>query len=120
MSIKNYLYPIIFLFCSIYLAATPSAAFAQDKSGVKPQVISLPSGPGSLEGLGETFEPELSTGTSSYPVNFVAAPGRLGFQPQVSLNYDGGNANGPWGMGWKVSIPYLQRRTENGLPTYND
>ena len=23
-------------------------------------------------------------------------------------------------MGWKVSIPYIQRRTENGLPTYVD
>ncbi len=27
-----------------------------DKSGVKPSVLSLPSGPGSIEGLGESFE----------------------------------------------------------------
>ncbi|RIK34052.1 MAG: hypothetical protein DCC55_33810, partial [Chloroflexi bacterium] len=98
----------------------PAVAFAQGKSGVTPQVISLPSGPGSLEGLGETFEPNLSTGTSSYPVKFTAAPGRLGFQPQISLNYDGGNANGPWGMGWKLSVPSIQRRTEDGLPSYDD
>ena len=98
----------------------PSAAFAQDKSGVKPQVISLPSGPGSLEGLGENFAPNLSTGTSSYPVNFTVPPGRVGMQPVVALDYNGGNANGPWGMGWKLSIPSIQRRTEDGLPSYND
>ena len=98
----------------------PAALHAQDKSGVKPQVISLPSGPGSLEGLGENFAPNLSTGTSSYPVNFMAAPGRIGFQPQLALNYNGGNANGPWGMGWDLSIPSIQRRTEEGLPSYND
>lgn len=98
----------------------PGVAYAQDKSGVKPQVISLPSGPGSLEGLGETFEPNLSTGTSSYPVKFIAAPGRIGFQPEIVLNYNGGNANGPWGIGWKLSIPAIQRRTEDGLPTYDD
>ena len=50
---------------ALIITLLPTVVFAQDNSGVKPQVISLPSGPGSLEGLGETFEPELSTGTSS-------------------------------------------------------
>jgi RHS repeat-associated protein len=120
MSIRYYLYTLGFLWITTVLAILPTTVYAQDKSGVKPQVISLPSGPGSLEGLGETFEPDLSTGTSSYPVKFTAAPGRVGFQPELSLNYDGGNANGPWGMGWKLSIPSIQRRTEEGLPTYDD
>jgi len=104
---------LLLLWCS------PAIAHAQDKSGVKPQVISLPSGPGSLEGLGETFEPDLSSGTSSFPVHFTAAPGR-GFQPELTLSYNGGNANGPWGMGWKINIPAIQRRTEAGLPSYDD
>ena len=121
MLIRRYFYLIIFLFITTVLVITPRTVFAQDaKSGVKPQVISLPSGPGSLEGLGENFEPNLSTGTSSYPVKFTAAPGRVGFQPNLTLDYNGGNANGPWGMGWKLSIPSIQRRTEDGLPTYND
>ncbi len=104
----------------LFLLLYPMAAYAQDKSGVKPQVISLPSGPGSLEGLGETFQPDLSTGTSSFPVKFVAPPGRAGLQPALDLAYNGGNGNGPWGMGWKLSIPSIQRRTENGLPSYDD
>ncbi|MBV7336387.1 hypothetical protein KFU94_50785 [Chloroflexi bacterium TSY] len=35
------------------------------------------------------------------------APGRIGFQPEIALNYNGGNANGPWGMGWELSIPSI-------------
>jgi RHS repeat-associated protein len=118
--LKIIFYLLILPFVASWLALMPATAHAQDKSGVKPQVISLPSGPGSLEGLGETFEPNLSTGTSSYPVKFTAAPGRVGFQPEISLGYDGGNANGPWGMGWKLSVPSIQRRTEDGLPSYDD
>ena len=90
----------------------------EGKSGVTPQVISLPTGPGSLEGLGESFQPNLSTGTAAYPFNFVVPPGVNGFQPQLSMQYNGGNPNGPIGIGWKLDIPYIQRQTEKGLPTY--
>ena len=109
---------IYLLFLSLLLL--PTAAFAQDKSGVKPSVISLPSGPGSLEGLGESFEPDLSTGTSSFPVKFLAVPGRVGFQPELTLDYNGGFANSAWGMGWRLSIASIQRRTDDGIPTYDD
>jgi RHS repeat-associated protein len=97
-----------------------SAQGPADKSGVSPQVISLPSGPGSLEGLGESFEPKLSTGTASYRVPFEVAPGAAGFKPDLELVYNGGNAAGPWGIGWRLSVPYVQRRTDAGLPTYDD
>ena len=46
-----------------------------DKSGVKPSVLSLPSGPGSIEGLGESFEPQLNSGTTSYVVKLKVPPG---------------------------------------------
>lgn len=91
-----------------------------DKSGVTPQVVSLPSGPGSLEGLGEAFEPDLSTGTATYPVNLTVAPGIRGFQPKLALIYNGGNANGPMGIGWRLKIPHIQRLTDEGLPEYDD
>lgn len=100
----------------------PGRAAADDEgnSGVSPQVISLPSGPGSLEGLGESFEPELSTGTAGYPFKLSLPPGVAGFQPEVTLTYDGGNPNGPWGLGWSLSVACIQRRTDAGLPTYDD
>ena len=50
------LFPCLALLCGHPL-------FAADKSGVSPTTISLPKGPGSVEGLGESFQPTLNTGT---------------------------------------------------------
>lgn len=43
----------------IFLSLATFCFAGVDKSGVKPSVLSLPSGPGSIEGLGESFEPQL-------------------------------------------------------------
>lgn len=90
-----------------------------DKSGVKPQVISLPSGPGSIEGLGESFEPQLNSGTMHYGIGLKIPPGRAGFEPGLRLAYDGGMANGALGLGWTLPIPYIQRQTDKGFPEYD-
>ena len=120
---RRILLTAILLLITALLWLPPSVALADgdtDKSGVAPQVISLPSGPGSIEGLGESFEPDLSTGTGSYSVKFTVAPGVVGFQPDLALVYNGGNANGPWGLGWRLNVPHIQRQTDEGLPSYVD
>jgi hypothetical protein len=64
----------VLLHCLLVVAVSfegGRSAFAQsppDKSGVRPSVISLPTGAGSIEGLGESFEPQLNTGGSSYGI----------------------------------------------------
>jgi len=110
---------LIFIFFMIYLLISISFADT-DKNGLKPQVIKLPSGPGSIEGLGESFEPQLNSGTASYNVPLSLPPGRAGFSPSLSLMYNGGKGNGVLGIGWKLSISYIQRQTDKGLPVYND
>ena len=57
-------------FCAL---SVPSQA--QSPSGVRPEVLSMPDGPGSIEGLGDTFEPNAATGTSSYAVPLEIPPG---------------------------------------------
>ncbi|MFO1499197.1 MAG: toxin TcdB middle/N-terminal domain-containing protein [Verrucomicrobiota bacterium] len=91
---------------------------AADKSGVSPNAISVPKGPGSIEGLGESFQPTLNTGTAKYSVNLQLPPGVAGHQPKLSLSYEGGGANGPIGYGWNLAVPCIQRRTDKGIPTY--
>lgn len=98
----------------------PDNIFAQDKSGVTPNTISIPSGPGSIEGLGESFEPTLNTGTAKYRVNLTLPPGTAGNNPNLSLNYDGGNSNGILGYGWKLNMPFIQRQSDKGIPRYID
>ncbi len=36
-----------------------------DKSGVKLSILSLAAGPGAIEGMGESFDPQLNSGTAS-------------------------------------------------------
>ncbi|MCD4753001.1 MAG: FG-GAP-like repeat-containing protein [Anaerolineaceae bacterium] len=106
--------------CLFGILATLPADAGVDKSGVKPQVLSLPKGPGSIEGLGESFEPQLNTGTVAYAVKLTVPPGRAGLEPELILRYNGGNANGPFGLGWLISMKRVQRQTDKGLPDYED
>lgn len=39
---------------------------------------------------------------------------------QHSLQYSSGNGNDPFGLGWQLSIPRITRKTEKGLPQYDD
>jgi len=91
-----------------------------NKSGVAEQVISLPKGGGALKGIGETFQPNLFSGTGNHSIPIAISPGRNGFGPTLSLQYSSGNGNGPFGLGWQLSIPRITRKTEKGLPRYDD
>ena len=83
-------------------------------------VISLPKGGGAIQGIGETFKPNLFTGTGNFSVPIATSPGRGGFGPELTLQYSSGNGNGPFGMGWALSVPQISRKTEKGLPRYTD
>src|SRR5689334_10068993 len=91
-----------------------------NKSGTSDQVISLSKGGGALHGIGETFSPDLHTGTGNFTVPIALPPGRNGFEPQLNLVYSTGNGNGPFGLGWSLSIPGVSRKTSRGIPRYAD
>ncbi len=100
--------------------AGPSLCFAADKSGVGPNAISLPKGPGAIEGLGESFQPHLNTGTASSGLALKLPPGTAGHTPALGLSYEGGSGNGPLGFGWGLPIASIQRRSDQGIPTYGE
>src|SRR5437588_11207634 len=89
-------------------------------SGTSEQIISLPKGGGAMHGIGEKFSPDLFTGTGNFTVPIALPPGRNGFQPQLNLVYSTGNGNGPFGLGWSLSIPGVSRKTSKGIPIYED
>jgi hypothetical protein len=84
------------------------------------QVISVPKGGGALHGIGEKFSPDLFTGTGNFTVPIALPSGRNGFQPQLSLSYSTGSGNGPFGLGWGLSVPGVSRKTSKGVPRYDD
>ena len=85
-----------------------------------PPSISLPKGGGAIRGIGEKFAANPVTGTGSMTVPIAVSPGRSGFGPQLSLSYDSGAGNGPFGLGWNLSLPAITRKTDKGLPRYQD
>lgn len=93
---------------------------SQESFSQKAPSISLPKGGGAIRGVGEKFSANPVTGTGSMTVPIAASPGRSGFGPQLSLSYDSGAGNGPFGFGWNLSVPSVTRRTDKGLPKYFD
>jgi RHS repeat-associated protein len=110
--------PLLLLVASF--AWLPAGVRGESKTGVGLEKISLPSGPGSIEGLGDAFEPQLNSGTSAYSVKIAAPPGVAGLQPDVVLRYNSGGGNGPFGIAWTAGFMAIQRQTEKGLPIYGD
>jgi RHS repeat-associated protein len=82
--------------------------------------INLPKGGGAIRGIDEKFTANPVTGTGSMSVPIATSPGRSGFGPQLSLSYDSGSGNGPFGFGWALSLPAITRKTAKGLPQYRD
>ena len=70
--------------------------------------------------MGEKFAANPVTGTGSMSVPIATSPGRSGFDPQLALSYDSGAGNGPFGFGWSLSLPSITRKTDKGLPRYQD
>lgn len=91
-----------------------------NKSGVAAQVISHPQGGGAIKGIGESFSPDLHTGTGNLTVPIAVPPGRNGIHPDLSLVYSSGHGNSVFGLGWALSIPGVARDTSKGLPIYSD
>src|SRR5262245_46560987 len=83
-------------------------------------LISLPQGGGALAGLGETFQPDLHTGTGNLHVPLPLPPGRGALQPSLALSYSTGNPNGAFGLGWSLSLPQVRRKTSECIPRYRD
>jgi len=70
--------------------------------------------------MGEKFAANPVTGTGSMIVPIATSPGRSGFGPQLSLSYDSGAGNGSFGFGWSLSLLAITRKTDKGLPKYQD
>ena len=81
----------------------------EQKSALGSNVISLPKGGGAVAGMGESFSPDLFTGTGNFSVPIAVPPGRNGLQPSLTVGYSTGSGNGPFGLGWNMSLPGVAR-----------
>ncbi|MDX2249416.1 MAG: SpvB/TcaC N-terminal domain-containing protein [Bacteroidia bacterium] len=82
--------------------------------------ISLPKGGGAIKGIDEKFEVNTANGTASFSLPLPFSPARNGFMPSLTLGYNSGGGNGLFGLGWDLGFPSIQRKTDKGLPRYQD
>jgi RHS repeat-associated protein len=100
--------------------ATYALPTGEAKSAVTPSRISLPNAEGSIEGMGESFAPVLSSGTATFSVPIALPAGRNGVQPSLGLSYASTGGNSSVGFGWNLSVPFIVRQSDLGLPRYID
>ena len=86
----------------------------------KAPTLSLPKGGGAIKSIGEKFDVNLNTGTGSTGIPIPISASRGNMQPDIALQYDSGSGNGPFGLGWNISLPHISRKTDKGLPQYRD
>ncbi|MEZ4431130.1 MAG: SpvB/TcaC N-terminal domain-containing protein [bacterium] len=98
------------------LALGLSTAHAQ--TGVSDDRVSLPAGPGSLEGVGENVSLNPNMGVMSYGVPIEVPRGFEGLTPALRLAYSSGAGSSTVGVGWSLTTPHIERGTVFGLPRY--
>ena len=106
-------------------ASRPDATFRSPEADsavldVGLPTLSAPRGGGAIRSIGEKFSANAATGTVSLGVPIATSPGRAGFDLGLALSYDSGSGNGPFGVGWQISVPAITRKTDKGIPRYLD
>ena len=101
----------------VITTALPTGA---DKSGVTSQAISVPQGSGKIDGMGESFSAQLSTGIATFSVPFALPDARGTVTPSLSLEYSSSAGSGVAGLGWDAGVPSITRQTDRGVPKYQD
>lgn len=100
--------------------ARNAAPGASRPEGPASPSITLPRGGGAIRGIGEKFAANPVTGTGSLSIPLATSAGRAGFGPRLALSYNSGSGNSPFGFGWVLGLPAIERQTDRGLPTYGD
>ncbi len=112
---RNFAWLLVAVACVLSVA---SPARADKPSGVTAQTLKLPNGPSALKGLGESFSPNISTGTGSFSVPIQMAPGFLA--PSVTLGYTGGKGKGVAGQSFGIPVLQVYRARDKGAPNFDE
>lgn len=89
-------------------------------SALAAPALALPKGGGAVRGLGEKFTANSLTGSASLSLPLPISPGRNSIGPSLALTYDSSAGKGPFGVGWRFHVPSITRKTDRGIPLYDD
>lgn len=80
---------------------------------------SLPAGGGAISGLKGNIAAAGPDGAATLTIPLPVSAGR-GYAPSLSLGYHSRAGNGPFGIGWHITLPSIRRRANKGAPVYDD
>ena len=86
------------------------------KAATTHSAVSPPAGSGNVAGMGESFSLDLNSGQGNFSVPFDLPDGVAGLKPRLKLEYAHGQANGPFGLGWRLPLRQIDRRLDYGVP----
>lgn len=111
---------VLFLAAAALAGATTGAAGAANPQpgSLEAGTLNLPSAPGSVRGLAPSAVVDGFSGQVGYQVPFELPAGPGGVRPSLALAYEGSLGNGPYGLGWGLSLPRVVRSTRLGVPSY--
>ncbi|MCU1751282.1 SpvB/TcaC N-terminal domain-containing protein [Pseudomonas sp. 6D_7.1_Bac1] len=67
--------------------------------------------------IGKSWGAIGTSGKASFELPLPISSGR-GFDPALGLSYDSQAGNGPFGLGWQLTINAITRQTSKGVPRY--
>lgn len=70
-----------------------------------------------MRGIGEPFKAQAYTGAAGFSIP-LPIPAARGFVPPLALEYNSGNGNGAFGLGFVLATDSMTVKTSQGIPTY--
>jgi len=101
------------------VAGLSASAVTHAQTGVSDNRVSLPDGPGSMEGVGDDVSVSGNMGALSYSIAMPMPFGHPGVSGSMSLQYSSAGGPGVVGTGWSMPMPAIERLTVRGVPTYD-
>ena len=109
----------IFLLLPVLLY--PVTLWSQDYvSGVSTEAISMPSLPGSVEGLPLTINESGAKGQFNFSIEIKVPRGINGLSPDFKISYNSGDGQSEFGLGWSLNLQSISLDTKKGVPTYSN
>lgn len=96
-----------------------SIMHTQNEDYIAVAPLGLPKGGGTMRGMGGALGAAGPTGTAGYSLPLPISAGR-GYTPALALQYSSGAGNGTFGLGWQLPLLRIARRTNRGVPNYNE
>jgi RHS repeat-associated protein len=93
-----------------------SAMTTADASGEEPSSPAAPTM--NIFNVVQSFRGDPFSGAAVSSIPFTVPPSRMKSGMDISLVYNSSSNNGICGVGWDLSLPFIQRQTKNGVPNY--